>query len=486
MKVKSIIISGVSVLIALGLIYEGGVLNYIFSFLLVVLAVIPWLNIEKKSKNEEDILDIIDNLVQETFEGKIHKRAVLDGDSTKEERIGWHINEMLDQIEDLLRESINTIKALNEGKEYRYILPQGLHGEFRNVAVEFQKAAESIKIAKKGELLAKIGEELSHIDGGVANNIKSLGSEILSINSSFKDIAIKVTSSAKQADETYLKMLESKEDFNILSEKVNTTSTEISHMAEQITSISNIVELIKDIADQTNLLALNAAIEAARAGEHGRGFAVVADNVRELAEKTQKATNEIAITIQTLQQQFMNVNENTNEVVKIANKSYETIEDFSNLIETLKINLDEVNKITEKNMLKLLLTTFKLHHIIYKSNIFISVAKDQVNEAINITSKVCALGKWLTHPEIANLLKGYKNYKKILQLHDMIHTLGKEVEERVQKEGINNENEKWYIEELTKLHKIAMELFKYLEDLGEYLYKNASIDEVLKISAKID
>jgi len=485
MKIKEILISIIAIISAAILAYEGSILHYILVIGLIIIAIIPWIDLKKKDEDIK-VLDKIDNLVQEAYNGKIHKRAILEGESTKEEIIGWHINEMLDQIEDLLREGVNTIKALNEGKNYRYILPQGLHGEFRKVAIEFQKATEAIKIAKKNELLTKISEELSKIDGGVAENIKNLGKEILSINISFKDIALKVTNSSKQADKTYDKMIEAKEDFNVLSEKVNTTSTEIEHMTEQITSISNVVELIKDIADQTNLLALNAAIEAARAGEHGRGFAVVADNVRSLAEKTQKATNEIAITIQTLQQQFMNINENTNEVVKIANKSYETIESFGNLIENLKTNLDEVNSITEKNMLKLLLTTFKLQHIIYKSNVFIAVAKDQVNETINITSKVCALGKWLTNPEIQKTLKEYRNYKKILELHDIIHQIGQKVGEKVKKEGINKENEKWYIEELTKLHKIALELFKYLEELVEYLYKNANIEEILAVSAKID
>jgi len=119
------------------------------------------------------------------------------------------------------------------------------------------------------------------------------------------DSATKAAGAAQQASDTARKggqvVGQALEKMKTISMSVESSAKKIQKLGENSDQIGEIVGVIDDIADQTNLLALNAAIEAARAGEQGRGFAVVADEVRRLAERTTKATKEIAAMIKNIQ-----------------------------------------------------------------------------------------------------------------------------------------------------------------------------------------
>ncbi len=169
-------------------------------------------------------------------------------------------------------------------------------------------AAATHEVAGASTEIAASSEEMATGMQQQSQQATQVSAAIEEMSASVAEVARKAGEAAKSAEDAGAQAQagggvvdQSVDGMKAIADVVNESAAAINELGKRGEQIGQIIGVINDIADQTNLLALNAAIEAARAGEHGRGFAVVADEVRKLADRTTKATEEIGESISAIQ-----------------------------------------------------------------------------------------------------------------------------------------------------------------------------------------
>ena len=411
-------------------------------------------------KKIESISEIL-NVISSARNGILEPRIVNIKESDPLYEVALGINDLLDQVEALQREISTSISFAQNGVKYRNIFTEGFRGAFKQNAISMSRGVTGIKDGQKSKVRGILSKELDTLGNG-NNGIEDVRNDLNENIKNLSQMALTAKDTARIAEDTTQSINELSVNMRSLEELIDGSSHAISTLNNRTDDITSVVNLIKDIAEQTNLLALNAAIEAARAGEHGRGFAVVADEVRKLAENTQKATHEIGVNIQTLQQEAKDIDENSKKIDEISKIATANVENFKQILASFNKNAKETANTSKYVENKTFGIIAKIAVIVYK----VGVYSDTINE-IGYTDQIekdaQELVAWYDN-ECAKSFSHTKNYEKSRNLVGEFNQRIKTILDEAVK-GYEEKNVKHFVDEFKKLESLSKEIFSSYNEM---------------------